>query len=177
MILGAATALPSQAAAQRSQAAAQYPKVTMEGFKLQRKDFRFGSYTGWLKREGEWHVEGPIRHRGRLCGTYELGMRFGVGSPDCTDVKWVSEPRFVTSQSQCNDAEMLHSGTEIDAALAKRFDAITCAERVVRCSGNCKQPGAGKRLPGMPGLKVLFGLSRQHERLSSMMGQPANPAG
>lgn len=91
-----------------------------------------------MKRDGGWHVEGTVRHRGLRCGTYELGMRFGIGNPDCTDVTWVTRDTYVTSQYQCNDAEMPHAGTEIDATLADRFDAITCAERVVRCTGNCK---------------------------------------
>lgn len=133
-------AMPSltHAAEQRSQAPAQYSRIIMEGFQLQRKDFRFGNFTGWLKRGGEWHVEGPVRHRGIICGTYEVGMRFGVGKPDCTDVQWLSEVRYVTSQTQCNDAELPHVGNEIDTDLSAHFDAITCAERVIRCSGNCK---------------------------------------
>ena len=126
------------AAERRSQAAAQYPKVKYEGFELQRKDFRFYGFTAWLKRGGEWHIEGPVRHNGMLCGTYEAGMRFGIGKPDCTDVQWVSGIRYVTSQSQCNSAEKTHSGTEIDESLAGQFDAITCAEQVIRCTGNCK---------------------------------------
>lgn len=126
------------AAEQRSQAAAQFPNITYEGFKLQRKDFRFGGYTAWLKRGGEWQIEGTVRHRGLICGTYELGLRFGVGSPDCTDVRWVSPVTFVTSHYQCNDAEVPHAGNEIDSTLQDQFDAITCAERVVRCTGNCK---------------------------------------
>jgi hypothetical protein len=91
-----------------------------------------------LKRDGGWHVEGTVRHRGLRCGIYELGMRFGMGNPDCTDVTWVTRDTYATSQYQCNDAEMPHAGTEIDTTLADRFDAITCAERVVRCTGNCK---------------------------------------
>jgi hypothetical protein len=128
----------TEAAERRAQAVAQHSNITHAGFKLQRKDFRFMDYAAWLKRDGTWHIEGPVRHRGLLCGTYELGMRFGVGNPDCTDVKWVSTDSFVTSQTQCNDAEMLHEGTDINAGLTDQFDAITCAERVVRCSGNCK---------------------------------------
>jgi hypothetical protein len=128
----------ANAAEQRSQAAAQYTRVTMEGYKLQRKDFRFGNFTGWVKRGGEWHIEGPVQHRGLLCGTYEVGMRFGVGKPDCTDVQWVSDVHYVTTHAQCNEAEVPHSGNDIDASLADQFDAISCAERVVRCSGNCK---------------------------------------
>jgi hypothetical protein len=132
--------MPTQASAteQRAQAAAQLPRVEVDGYKLQRKDFRFGNFTAWLKRGGEWHIEGPVSHRGLLCGTYEVGARFGVGNPDCTDVQWVSEVRYVTSLNQCNDAGRQHSGTELDDALVERFDAITCAERVIRCTGNCK---------------------------------------
>lgn len=137
-VLSATGPAEADAAERRSQAAAQYAKGKLEGFELQRKDFRFYGFTAWLKRGGEWHIEGPVRHNGMLCGTYEAGMRFGVGKPHCTDVQWVSGVRYVTSQSQCNAAEMTHSGTEIDESLAGQFDAITCAEQVVRCTGNCK---------------------------------------
>lgn len=123
---------------QRSQAAAQHQQLTVEGYKLQRKDFRFGNFNGWLKRGGEWQIEGPVRHHGLLCGTYEVGMRFGIGDPDCTNVQWISGDQFVTSKSQCNEAEMQHSGYGTAPALAEQFDAITCAERVIRCTGNCK---------------------------------------
>ena len=135
-------AMPPEADAgdQRAQAIAQYPKGDLGGIKLQRKDFRFGfdRSTAWLKRDGTWHIEAPVSHSGLLCSTYEVGMRFGIGKPDCTDVEWVSEARFVTSQTQCNNAEMVHSGTEIDESLTGQFDAISCGERVIRCSGNCK---------------------------------------
>ncbi len=126
------------ASEQRAQAPSQLPNVQVQGYEIQRKNFRFGEFTGWLKRDGTWHIEGPVRHRGLLCGTYEVGMRFGVGKPECTDVQWVSEVTFVTSQNQCNDAERPHSGTEIDESLTGQFDAINCAERVIRCTGNCK---------------------------------------
>ncbi|MBI1284986.1 MAG: hypothetical protein GC183_11680 [Thiobacillus sp.] len=114
------------------------PNVQVQGYEIQRKNFRFGEFTGWLKRDGTWHIEGPVRHRGLLCGTYEVGMRFGVSKMECTDVQWISGDTFVTSEYQCNDAERPHSGTEIDESLSGQFDAISCAERVIRCSGNCK---------------------------------------
>jgi len=139
-LLSAAISPQASAAEQRSQAVAQYPKVKLDGFELQRKDFRFGfaGFTGWLKRGGEWHIEGPVRHNGLFCGTYEIGMRFGIGKPECTDVQWVSGIRYVTSQNQCNNAEMPHSGSEMDEFLTSQFDAISCAERVIRCTGTCK---------------------------------------
>jgi hypothetical protein len=126
------------ASEQRAQAPAMFPTVQMEGFELQRKNFRFGEFTGWLKRDGTWHIEGPVRHHGLLCGTYEVGMRFGVGERECTNVQWISEVTYVTSNNQCNDAERPHSGTGIDESLSGQFDAISCAERVIRCTGNCK---------------------------------------
>jgi len=126
------------ASEQRAQAPATFPNVQMEGFKLQRKDFRFGQFTGWLKRDGTWHIEGPVRHNGLLCGTYEVGVRFGIGEQECTNVQWVSEVTYVTSNEQCNNAERPHSGTEIDDSLVGQFDAINCAERVIRCTGTCK---------------------------------------
>ena len=138
VLLSAALPPEAGAAEQRSQAVARYPKGDLGDFKLQRKDFRFDRSTAWLKRDGTWHIEGPVSHSGLLCGTYEVGMRFGIGKPDCTDVEWVSETRYVTSQSQCNSAETIHSGTEIDESLTGQFDGISCAERVVRCTGNCK---------------------------------------
>ena len=137
-VLSATGIAEANATERRSQAAAQFAKGKVEGFELQRKDFRFFGFTAWLKRGGEWHIEGPVRHRGMLCGTYEAGIRFGVGKPDCTDVQWVSGVLYVTSQYQCNNAEMTHSGTEIDESLIGPFDAITCAEQVIRCTGNCK---------------------------------------
>jgi hypothetical protein len=87
---------------------------------------------------GEWKVEGSVHHNGLLCGTYEVGMRFGVGKPDCTDVEWISETQYATSQYQCNNADMMHTGFGNDGILLEKFDVISCAERVVRCTGNCK---------------------------------------
>ena len=122
----------------RSATQAIYPKVQYEDFKLQRKDFNFFSYKAWVKRGGEWHIEGPVTHKGLLCGTYELGMRFGIGKNGCTDVEWITTDRFATSQMQCNNATMNHQGGDIEDILASRFDEITCAERVIRCTDNCK---------------------------------------
>jgi hypothetical protein len=33
---------------------------------------------------------------------------------------------------------MMHVGTEIDESLTGPCDTITCAEQVIRCTGNCK---------------------------------------
>jgi hypothetical protein len=123
----------------RSATPAVYPNIQHEEYKLQRKDFHFSNYKAWVKRDGSWYIEGPVTHKGLLCGTYELGMRFGIGKQGgCTDVEWITPDRYVTSQEQCNNAVMQHRGGDIEGMIASRFDEITCAERVVRCSGTCK---------------------------------------
>jgi len=137
-LLSVAMSPAAFASENRAQAPALFPNVQMEGFELQRKNFRFGEFTGWLKRDGTWHIEGPVRHNGLLCGTYEVGVRFGIGEQECTNVQWISDVTYVTSNEQCNGAERPHSGTEIDDSLVGQFDAINCAERVIRCTGTCK---------------------------------------
>lgn len=110
---------------------------TPEG-KPQRLDFNYGDITAWIRHKGGWHIEGRVQHRGLLCGTYELGMRFGVGNPRCTDVTWLSEIEYGTGMRQCNSATQHHDGGGFQPGLAKDFARITCAERIIRCTGNCK---------------------------------------
>jgi hypothetical protein len=101
-------------------------------------DFRAGESTAWLNADGDFHLRGWVPHRGLLCATYRMGVRFGIGAPGCLNVEWISDPDYVTSQFQCNGARMEHDGgggaPDIGAQIAK----ITCAERVIRCSGSCK---------------------------------------
>lgn len=103
-----------------------------------RLDFNFGELRLWLTKTGEWQVEGEVSHRGLLCGTYEVGIRFGAGSPGCANVNWVSDVRYVTTRKQCNNATVIHTGGDIQRELTSPFPTITCAERVIRCTGNCK---------------------------------------
>jgi len=101
-------------------------------------DFRAGDSHAWINDDGDFQVSGWIKHTGLLCATYRMGVRFGVGSPGCLNVKWITEPMFVTNESQCNDARVEHTGGDTNGGLGKRLATITCVERVVRCSGNCK---------------------------------------
>ncbi|MGA8050113.1 MAG: hypothetical protein WCA09_08040 [Burkholderiales bacterium] len=103
-----------------------------------RLDFLFGDSRAWLDSDGTWNVAGDVTHRGLLCATYELGMRFGVGQQGCNNVEWVGAARYVTTQNQCNNATLRHSGGDKQPELAQEFRRITCAERLIRCSGNCK---------------------------------------
>jgi len=108
--------------------------------KPQRLDFDFGAgdSRAWINDDGDFQVNGWIKHTGLLCATYRMGVRFGVGSPGCLNVEWISEPLFVTTELQCNDARIEHTGGDTDAGLGKRITTITCGERVVRCTGICK---------------------------------------
>jgi len=103
-----------------------------------RTDFRSFDFRAHLLGDGTWSAETSIAHRGLLCGNYEVGVRFGIGSPACTDVRWLSEPLFVTEHRQCNESTVPHAGGSSDPVLARDFARVSCAELVVRCSGNCK---------------------------------------
>lgn len=101
-------------------------------------DFRADDSRAWINDAGDFQVGGWIKHTGLRCATYRMGVRFGVGSPGCLNVEWITDPLFVTSELQCNDARIEHTGGDTDVGLGKRLATITCGERVVRCTGNCK---------------------------------------
>ena len=101
-------------------------------------DFRAGESTAWLNGNGDFHLHGWILHRGLLCATYRMGVRFGIGAPGCLNVEWISDPVYVTSKYQCNGARVEHAGGDTAAEIGAQVGKITCAERVVRCSGSCR---------------------------------------
>jgi len=101
-------------------------------------DFNFGNAKASLTPKGEWTVEGSVSHRGFFCAEYSLGVRFGIGRPGCANVAWLTEVTYVTGLQQCNNARLDHSGGEVQPELSGSFIRITCAERVIRCSGICK---------------------------------------
>jgi hypothetical protein len=106
--------------------------------KPQRLEFNFGRGTASLSPKGEWTVEGRVNHNGLLCAEYSVGVRFGIGKPDCSNVTWLTKVTYVTSQRQCNNATLDHTGGDVQPRLADSFAQISCAERVVRCTGLCK---------------------------------------
>ena len=101
-------------------------------------DFREGESRAWLNRDGDVQTRGWVLHRGLLCATYRMGLRFGTGNPACQNVTWLTEPIYLTSQLQCNSARVSHLGSNNLPELAAQLDRITCAERVIHCTGNCK---------------------------------------
>jgi len=101
-------------------------------------EFDFGDFKAWGRRDGSWNIEGRVQHRGLLCGTYTLKVRVGHGNPGCTDVEWFGPPRAVASTTLCNNALGSLSGGDMKFNNAHRFDEITCAERTISCTDNCK---------------------------------------
>jgi hypothetical protein len=107
---------------------------------VDRLEFHFGAEQSiaWLNREGDFGAHGWVNHVGLRCAEYQLGLRFGVGAPGCLNVEWISGPRFVSSQRQCNAARVMHSGGGSIADLRIALPHISCAERVIRCEGSCR---------------------------------------
>jgi len=104
-------------------------------------EFAFGQGKVQLDASGGWKVDAWIQHAGLFCGTYRIGVQFGVGTQGCQDVKWLEQPVFVTRQKQCNNATAHHSGFGETPQLADQFKTISCARRIVRCSGKCAASG------------------------------------
>lgn len=119
-------------------AVAKKPALVMPNDKLARTEFDFREIDGWLRTDGSWHIKGWVEHSGLRCATYAVGVRFGVGTQGCSDVKWLTQTKFVTSMKQCNNARVLHEGGDDDAVLKQDYAKITCAERIIKCVGNCK---------------------------------------
>jgi hypothetical protein len=121
----------------RTAVAHQAMEWTADG-KTAKLEFDFGDFRGWGRRDGSWNIEGEISHRGLLCATYSLALRIGHGSPGCDNVEWFGKPRTVGSKYLCNNASGTLASGDLTFSNTDRFDEITCAERIITCSGNCK---------------------------------------
>ena len=98
---------------------------------------RFGDLQAWLNADGDWLIEGKVRHNGLQCATYEVGIRFGAGDPGCTNVQWLMNTEYVTQIEQCNNSTVQHSGGAREHFIKNDYVRVSCAERFIRCRGNC----------------------------------------
>jgi len=115
-------------------------QLTMPGDD-QAHEFAFSHGKVRLTAAGDWKVDAWVQHAGLLCGTYRIGVQFGVGTQGCQGVNWLAPPVFVTRQKQCNNAIANHTGYGETPQITGQFNAISCARRTVRCSGNCAASG------------------------------------
>ena len=103
-------------------------------------DFLFdktNDVKGWVRDNGELYMEGWIKHNHLRCATYRIGVQFGKGSPECVNVEWLTEPKFVSNKQQCNQAVLNHRGYDSVPAVKELFNEITCAQAVISCEGVC----------------------------------------
>ena len=100
--------------------------------------FVFGDTKAAVRADGYVSIEGWVTHRGLLCADYQLGVRLGQGNPGCDDVKWLTDAMYVTNNKQCNNARFRHNGADNNPAVKKAYPRVTCAERLIKCSGMCK---------------------------------------
>jgi hypothetical protein len=101
-------------------------------------EFNYGDIQAWMRGDGSWHIFGTVQHFGLRCGNYELGIRFGIGRPGCANVKWLTDTVYGGRQTQCNNASRNHEGGGNMPELKKEYMRVNCAERVIKCTGNCK---------------------------------------
>ena len=101
-------------------------------------EFSFDGIKGWLRSDGVLQVQGPIQHSGLRCATYQLGIRFGAGKPGCANVKWLTQARYGPGKKHCNSAMLTHTTADNDPNAKKVYARVTCAERLIKCAGNCK---------------------------------------
>jgi hypothetical protein len=119
-------------------AVAKKPALVLPNDPLQ-LDFVFDKASdlkAWLRDNGDFLLEGYIRHNHFRCGTYELGIQFGKGD-GCVNVEWLSQPVYISRHRQCNQAVLHHDGAANVPELAGKFNEVTCAQLSIRCNGIC----------------------------------------
>lgn len=134
----AATDSAAQATYSRTTAPARAVGSASVVLKPTQIDFNFGGATTSLGPKGDWTIKALVSHRGLLCATYSVGIRYGMGSPGCSNVAWLTDVTYATEQRQCNNAAIYHTGGDLQPELIEPFASITCAERVIRCTGRCQ---------------------------------------
>jgi len=138
LLFAASESAAQQTTYQRAKAQAQAVGSASVVLKPDQLDFSFGSGKASLSPKGEWSIEAQVYHRGLLCAEYSVGLRFGIGRPGCNNVAWLTDVTYATALRQCNNAMLFHSGGDVQPELAGSYAQITCAERVIRCTGICQ---------------------------------------
>lgn len=69
---------------------------------------------------------------------YQQDVRFGIWYSGCVDGQWLSQPHFVTWQTQRKGVAWVHTADNISPLFTRDFARLTCVERIIKCTGNCK---------------------------------------
>lgn len=104
-----------------------------------RLTFDFNGSNAWLNHEGDWGIEGYVKHPRLRCATYQVAVRFGKGSSGCLNVDWLTPYQNGTFQKQCNSAPAKHVGGGHMYELENRSNEVTCAQVKINCSGQCEK--------------------------------------
>jgi hypothetical protein len=105
-----------------------------------RKTFADSEYSGWVSNDGNWFIKGNVVHTRLRCGTYQLGVQLGKGSPACLNVKWLSGVYYGTRREHCNSAVLVHQGGGEVEEIKLLVEQATCVRIVTKCTGVCEHP-------------------------------------
>lgn len=103
---------------------------------LDKLDFKFSGASAWLNKDGDWHINGKVKHNRIRCANYQLGIKFGTGKSGCNNVVWTTDYQYGTNVKQCNSAFLGHIGGGTFYDLANNISTISCAKIDIRCYGN-----------------------------------------
>ncbi len=113
------------------------PFTTGIGDQTRQKSFRDRGIQGWVREDGRWSIEGPVRHSRLLCGTYQMGVQIGKGANACGLAEWSTPVTYGPDRLQCNGATLIHSGSGQSSAFAEQVANANCVRVLVRCTGSC----------------------------------------
>jgi hypothetical protein len=101
------------------------------------REFQRGDTLGSIRETGAWSIRVAVTHSRLRCATYETGIQFGAGEPDCSGVQWMTNVEFGTRRTQCNNATAVHTGGGEFPATGNLFGSSTCVRVVTTCVGAC----------------------------------------
>lgn len=101
------------------------------------REFRDRDTRGWINATGAWNLTSPVVHTRLRCATYETGIQIGKGNPACSQVKWLTDIKYGSRRTQCNNAIVIHTGEGEFTEMRQLFEHSTCVRVVTRCKGPC----------------------------------------
>ncbi len=101
------------------------------------RSFQAPGVRGALAPTGDWTLRVEVAHPRLRCARYEVGLRFGTGTADCSSVDWATPTAFTSPRPQCNNASQIHTSSGTIGSSATGVEPFNCARVIVRCTGAC----------------------------------------